>query len=142
MRTIGARKGPAYNADMAQKKILVVDDNNSFVELCILILETTGFDVKGAFSGPQALAMLREELPDLMLLDLMMPGMSGIEVCQQVRAEHDGAVRIVMYTADGREATHERSLAAGADGVLSKDVPIYDIPSRLAHYLYTTAPLG
>lgn len=127
---------------MARKKILVVDDNNSFVELCILILEAADFDVKGAYSGRQALEMLQEELPDLILLDLMMPGMSGIEVCQQVRARYNSDVRIVIYTADGRDATLARSLEAGADGVLNKDVPIYDIPSRLAHYLYTTAPLG
>lgn len=141
MRTIGASRRRAYNAGMARRKILVVDDNNSFVELCIIILEGAGFEVTGAFSGPQALDMLQKELPDLILLDLMMPGMSGIEVCQKVRAEHNGDVRIVIYTADGREATHERSLAAGADGVLNKDVPIYDIPSRLAHFLHTTEPL-
>jgi CheY-like chemotaxis protein len=121
---------------MAPKKILVVDDNNAFVELCIIILESVGYEVQGAFSGAQALSMLQKELPDLMLLDVMMPGMSGFEVCRQARAEHDGSLQIVMYTADGREATYQRSLEAGANGVLNKEIPVYEIASLLTDYLH------
>jgi DNA-binding response OmpR family regulator len=127
---------------MARKKILIVDDDNSLVELCMIVLGAAGYEVRGAYNGPQALTMLQKELPDLILLDVMMPGMSGIEVCRQVRAEYDGSPQIVMYTADGRDATYHRSLEAGANDVLNKEVPIYEIVSRITRCLYPTAPLG
>ncbi len=123
---------------MARKKILVVDDNTAFVELCMIILESAGYEVQGAYSGAQALSMLQQELPDLVLLDVMMPGMSGFEVCRQARAEHDGSLQIVMYTADGRDATYQRSLEAGANGVLNKEVPVYEMANLLSSYLYPT----
>ena len=55
-------------------KILVVDDEHSLVNLCLMILEQAGFNVRGAFSGKQALQMVGDEMPDLILLDVMMPG--------------------------------------------------------------------
>ncbi|HZD10917.1 MAG TPA: response regulator, partial [Candidatus Binatia bacterium] len=57
------------------KKILIVDDERSLVELCQIILEAAGFDVRGALSGYEALNMITEDVPDLVLLDVMMPGM-------------------------------------------------------------------
>jgi two-component system response regulator VicR len=120
---------------MVRNKLLVVDDEASLVELCQIILEDAGYVVRGAFNGEQALKMVAEEMPDLVLLDVMMPGISGIEVCRELRARHNGDLRIVMYTADEREATHIKSLEAGADGILTKGVPIYEIPSHLVRYL-------
>jgi DNA-binding response OmpR family regulator len=120
---------------MVRNRLLVVDDEASLVELCQIILEEAGYVVRGAFNGEQALKLVAEEMPDLVLLDVMMPGMSGIEVCRELRTRYDNGLRIVMYTADEREATHNKSLEAGADGVLTKEVPIYDIPSHLVRYL-------
>ncbi|MCZ7670558.1 MAG: response regulator [Chloroflexi bacterium] len=70
-------------------KILVVDDEPSLVELCRIILEQAGFNVRGAYNGRQALSMVTEDTPDLVLLDVMMPGMDGIEVCRRIRTEHE-----------------------------------------------------
>lgn len=120
---------------MVRNRLLVVDDEASLVELCQIILEEAGYEVRGAYSGEQALKLAAEELPDLVLLDVMMPGMSGIEVCRELRSRYDSQLRIVMYTADEREATHRKSLEAGADGILTKEVPIYDIPAHIVHYL-------
>lgn len=124
------------------KKILIVDDEKSLVELCQIILEAAGFEVRGAYSGHQALNMIMEERPDLVLLDVMMPGMDGIEVCRRIRSQHERHPRIVMYTADDREATLDSSLDAGANAVLTKETPVYDIPGKLAHYLVPTGGLG
>ncbi len=118
-------------------KVLVVDDEVSLVQLCQLVLANAGFAVCGALSGRQALKLVAEEQPDLILLDVMMPGMDGIEVCRQIRATHsrNKHLRIIMYTADLRDSTKQSSLAAGADDCLTKDIPIYDLPSRISHYL-------
>lgn len=123
------------------KKILVVDDEKSLVQLCLIILEAAGYEVRGAYNGRQALSMITEDLPDLVLLDVMMPGMDGIEVCRRIRAEHTGYPRIVMYTADGRDATRDNSLTAGANAVITKETPIYDIPAKIVNYLTPTGPL-
>jgi CheY-like chemotaxis protein len=123
-----------------KKMILVVDDESSLVQLCQLVLEDAGFKVRGAYSGRQALQFLAEELPDLVLLDVMMPGMDGIEVCRQIRARQDnGQPRIIMYTADERDSTRDNSLAAGADALITKETPIYDLPSKIKTYLNTKA---
>lgn len=117
------------------KKILVVDDEKVLVQLCRIILEAAGFEVRGAYNGNQALTMALEELPDLVLLDVMMPGLDGIEVCRQIRETHHLNVPIVMYTADERDITRRNSLAAGANGVLTKETPIYEIPIKIGMYL-------
>lgn len=113
-------------------KVLVVDDEASLVQLCELVLKSAGFAVLGALSGRQALRLVAEEEPDLVLLDVMMPGMDGIEVCRLIRAnsKRPKMPRIIMYTADLRDHTKQRSLAAGADDFITKDIPIYDLPDR------------
>lgn len=122
---------------ISMAKVLVVDDEVSLVQLCQLVLANAGFAVCGALSGRQALKLVAEEEPDLVLLDVMMPGMDGIEVCRQIRASHNRSKppRIIMYTADLRDSTKQNSLAAGADDFITKDIPIYDLPSRISHYL-------
>ena len=121
------------------KKILVVDDEKVLVQLCRIILEAAGFEVRGAYNGNQALTMALEEMPDLVLLDVMMPGLDGIEVCRQIRETHHLKVPIVMYTADERDITRRNSLAAGANGVLTKETPIYEIPIKIGMYLESDA---
>jgi DNA-binding response OmpR family regulator len=115
-------------------KVLVVDDEISLVQLCELVLQSAGFSVCGALSGRQALRLIDEQDPDLVLLDVMMPGMDGIEVCRQIRTNKRPR-KIIMYTADLRDSTRQNSLAAGADDFITKDIPIYDLPSRLSHFL-------
>lgn len=123
------------------KKILIVDDERSLVQLCQIILEAAGFEVRGAYNGYQALNMVTEEVPDLILLDVMMPGIDGIEVCRRIRSEYERYPRIVMYTADERDDTHDHSIEAGANAVLNKETPVYDIPSKIANYLVPTGSL-
>jgi CheY-like chemotaxis protein len=117
-------------------KILVVDDEPSLVDLCKIILQQAGYIVRGAYNGRQALSMVVEETPDLVLLDVMMPGMDGIEVCRQIRTEHENPPPcIVMYTADERDETRDSSLTAGATAVLTKETPVFDLPQQIGAYL-------
>jgi two-component system phosphate regulon response regulator PhoB len=117
-------------------RILVVDDEVTLVKLCQIIFENAGYQVRGALSGHQALEMITEEMPDLILLDVMMPVMTGIELCRQIRAQHP-ATRpcILMYTADDREETREHSIAAGADAVITKATPVFELPAKISPFI-------
>lgn len=117
--------------------VLVVDDEATLVELCRIILENAGYKVRGAINGRDALQSIQEEMPDVVLLDVMMPGMDGIEVCRQIRNRFDlGNPRILMYTADSRKETRENSLAAGADDLITKETPIFELPEKINSCLF------
>lgn len=120
-------------------KILVVDDDVSLVHVSKLILEDIGYSVAGAYSGPQALQMIEEDMPDLILLDVMMPGMSGLEVCQKIRSQYvSPAPYILMYTADDREITRQNCLDAGANDLVTKDTPISELAAKIQLVLAAT----
>ena len=117
-------------------KILVVDDETSLVSLCLLIFEQAGYNVRGALNGKQALQMVHDEMPDLILLDVMMPGMDGIEVCRRIRELlPQERPFILMYTADDRQKTKSESMLAGATDFISKETPIFDLPGKIQGYL-------
>jgi CheY-like chemotaxis protein len=121
-------------ADM--NKILVVDDELSLVQLCQIILEGAGYRVRTAINGSEALDAITEDKPDLILLDVMMPGMSGIEVCRRIRTEYDNYTPcILMYTADDSRETYDSSKTAGADALITKDTPVFDLPTKISYYL-------
>lgn len=121
-------------------KILVVDDEMELVQLCRIVLEDAGYKVVGAYNGTQALRVVGEELPHLILLDVMMPGMTGIEVCRHIRDTVGPDIcTIIMYTADDSRETRASSMEAGADDLISKQVPIFELASKLRNYLSSTA---
>lgn len=118
------------------KKILVVDDEKALVQLCRLILEGEGYEVYTAYNGKQALLVVEEKLPDLVVLDVMMPGITGIDVCREIRGYTLAKQPfILMYTADERGSTVEESLSAGANAVLTKETSVYDIPKHVTAFL-------
>ena len=123
-------------------KILIVDDDVSLVQLSQLILEDMGYGVRGAVNGVQALVMIAEDMPDLILLDVMMPQMNGLEVCRRIRHLYMPPIPyILMYTADDREETRRNSLDAGADDLITKDTPISDLAAKI-EILLAGLPLG
>ena len=118
-------------------KVLVVDDEISLVELCRIILENAGYQVQGAIGGLEALDFVQQDMPDVVLLDVMMPGMDGIEVCREIRSRYKSSNPcILMYTADGRKETLENSLAAGANDLITKEIPIFELPAKINNYLH------
>jgi two-component system phosphate regulon response regulator PhoB len=101
--------------------VLVVDDEPTILELVRYTLEDDQVTVLEAADGLQALATAREARPELILLDVQMPHLDGLEVCRRLRADAALAgARIVMLTAAGQEADRARGLAAGADDYLTK----------------------
>jgi len=106
---------------MAKERILVVEDEEDIRDLVEYNLLKQGYAVEGVGSGEAALAAARRELPDLILLDIMLPGMDGLEVCRRIKGEpKTQGVPIVMVTAKGEEIDQVTGLEVGADDYLTK----------------------
>ncbi len=119
------------------KKVLVVDDENDLVQLYQIVLQVAGYQVFGANSGKIALDVFETEKPDLILLDVMMPGMDGIHVCREIRSReaNNGDCAIIMYTANDSVENRDASRKAGANELLSKDISLDMLQSKIARYL-------
>lgn len=111
------------------KRILAVDDDPSVAEALTMWLRMEGYDVTTVGDGEAAVAAFREQVPDLVILDLMLPGMDGIEVCKVIRAE--SGVPIVMLTARGETEELVRGLEAGADDYVVKPPKPDELLARL-----------
>src|SRR5437867_4014259 len=101
--------------------ILIVDDEKDLVDLVAYNLGKAGYTVSRAYDGPSALRQALDRPPSLMVLDLMLPGMDGLEVCRKVRADPRGpGILILMLTAKGEETDKVVGLEVGADDYLTK----------------------
>jgi DNA-binding response OmpR family regulator len=105
-------------APVAQKRILVVDDEPSICDVLTRYLEREGYAVEVAADGPEALRATAQMSPDLIVLDLMLPGLDGLEVCHRLRMQ--SAVPIIMLTARDEEADKVRGFTTGADDYMTK----------------------
>lgn len=110
-------------------RILVIDDDTALAEMISLVLETDGFVVDVCGDGAQALAAYRAVRPDLILLDLMLPGIDGIQVCRLIRAESD--VPIIMLTARSDTPDVVAGLEAGADDYVAKPFKPQELVARI-----------
>jgi two-component system phosphate regulon response regulator PhoB len=106
---------------MSKQRILAVDDEEDILELLKYNLSRDGFTVRCATRGEEALRVVREEKPDLVLLDLMLPGTDGLEVCRLLKGNPETqAIPVVMLTAKGEEADVVAGLELGADDYITK----------------------
>lgn len=114
------------------KTILIVDDSEPVVLLLKELLRIKGFTVLSALSGVKALSILQHSSPDLVLLDLMMPGMDGFEVLSAIRkSEETGHLRVFMLTANSEPELRKKAIDLGADGYLTKPVNLNQLNSVL-----------
>ena len=103
------------------QKILIADDEPNILISLEFLMKREGFQVRTAADGIAAIQAVALDRPDLILLDVMMPGKTGFEVCQAVRAdEANNSVRILMLTAKGRETDVTKGMALGADAYMTK----------------------
>jgi DNA-binding response OmpR family regulator len=114
---------------MTARKILVIDDEPLITESLEYSLKQEGFQVLVANDGYQALKISREETPDLIVLDIMLPGMDGWEVCRRLRQE--STVPIIMLTARGQEIDRVLGLELGADDYLPKPFSFRELLARI-----------
>ncbi len=122
--------------EFERRRILVVDDEERMVRFIRLNLEHDGFLVSEAFNGRQALEKMRDDTPDLILLDVMMPDMDGFEVLQMIREVSN--VPVIMLTAKGEEEDRIRGLELGADDYITKPFSPREMISRIKAVLRRT----
>ena len=115
--------------------VLVADDDQDIVRFVEVNLRLEGYEVATASDGEQALQGAYDLLPDLVLLDVMMPKIDGFEVCQRLRADGWSALKILMLTAKGRDVEIEKGLALGADGYVTKPFSTAELVARVADML-------
>ena len=114
---------------MAGKRVLVVDDDIKTVELVKLYLNRDGYKVLTAYDGIEALRLAQEGHPDLIVLDLMLPGLDGLQVCRTLRSESD--VPIIMLTARTTEQDRLTGLDSGADDYVTKPFSPKELAARV-----------
>ena len=114
---------------MSRARILVVDDDEALAEMIGIVLRNDDYEVSFAADGTSAVPAFRSARPDLVLLDLMLPGIDGLEVCRQIRAESD--VPIIMLTAKSDTEDVVRGLESGADDYVPKPFKPAELVARV-----------
>jgi two-component system, OmpR family, alkaline phosphatase synthesis response regulator PhoP len=117
-------------------KILIADDEQNIVISLEFLMKREGFEVSVANDGEEALARIRSDAPDLVLLDVMMPRKTGFEVCQEVKSDPAlQAVKILMLTAKGRDTEVAKGLAMGADAYMTKPFSTRELVAKVKSLL-------
>jgi CheY-like chemotaxis protein len=118
--------------------ILIVDDNPLNLKLARVTLETEGYNVRTAIDAEEALKMLGGQLPIVILMDIQLPGMDGLELTRQLKADAATAdVAIVAVTAYAMNGDEQKALAAGCDGYIRKPFTTGALPGLIAEYIRT-----
>jgi len=121
--------------------VLLVEDEPAQREVLAYNLSAEGFEVRQADNGEEALLMLREELPDLLLLDWMLPNVSGIEICRRLKSRPDtSALPIIMLSARSEEVDRVRGLETGADDYMVKPYSLAELMARVRTQLRRVRP--
>ena len=122
---------------MANERILIVDDEEDVLELVQYNLDRNGYHVETATSGEQAITKTKKKLPDLIILDLMLPGIDGLEVCKKLKSDvKTEGIPIIMLTAKGEEADIVTGLELGADDYVTKPFSPKVLVARVRRLLH------
>ena len=131
-----AGPGPLWRREMSGEPILIVDDNPVNLKLFRVVLAGEGYDVRTATDAEEALDLLREFHPKLILMDIQLPGMDGLDLTRRLRA--DPATRrivILALTAYAMKGDDQKTLEAGCDGYIAKPVDTRTLPGIIAQHL-------
>ena len=118
------------------KKILIADDEPNIVAAIEFLLKQRGHDVYTATDGAEALSIVERIVPDLVLLDVMMPQASGYEVCQNIRRRPEWRhIKVIMLSAKGRDVEVTKGMAVGADAYVTKPFSTKDLVAKVQELL-------
>ncbi|MBI3146901.1 MAG: response regulator [Betaproteobacteria bacterium] len=118
------------------KKVLIADDEPNIVTSLQFLMERNGYEVRVARSGDEALEQVGTFLPDLVLLDVMMPAKNGYEVCQKIKENEAWAkIKVIMLTAKGRDTEVSKGIALGADAYTSKPFSTKELVTKVRELL-------
>jgi DNA-binding response OmpR family regulator len=118
------------------KKVLVVDDEVNIVVSLEFLIRQAGYSLRTAYNGQQALEEVAVFLPDLVLLDVMMPKINGFEVCRRIREHPDWQhIKVIMLTAKGREVEMTKGLDLGADAYIIKPFSTKELMAEIRRHL-------
>ena len=117
---------------MEGRKILVVDDETHIQEMLRINMKSHGYECLSAYTGEEGLTIAREEMPDLILLDVMMPGIDGVETCRRLKADKDlRAIPVIMVSAKSQGQDKIKGLEGGADDYITKPFSIHELFLRI-----------
>ncbi len=126
---------------MAGEPILIVDDNAQNLKLARVILSVEGYDIRTAGDAEEALRILATFTPRLILMDLQLPGMDGLELTRQLRADPERrTILIIALTAYAMKGDEAKALAAGCDGYITKPIDTAKLPVVVAQHLSANRP--
>ena len=119
-----------------QKKIVLIDDNPVVRQLYTRLFQKAGYNIITAENGEEGLAVIRKESPDAAVIDYMLPDISGLEVCRQLRSDTNAdTIRLVLFTADEQEDTRKKALEAGVETVVVKSPEASEIIAKIEQSL-------
>ena len=126
---------------MEGKSILIVDDNTQNLKLARVVLANEGFDVYTASNAEDALQLLRTVTPRLILMDIQLPGMDGLELTRRLKADPaTRPIRVIALTAYAMKGDDEKAFAAGCDGYITKPIDVERLPVVVSSYLAERSP--
>jgi len=127
---------------MSNERILVVDDNPANLKLVSDLLEWSGYQISKAVDAEQALEAIRQTVPDLILMDIGLPGMDGLTLTRKLKADDaTKRIRVVALTAFAMKGDEQKALDAGCDGYIAKPIDTRKLPNQVAMYLPNENPL-
>ena len=126
-------KSPVFPSVVTGNKILVVDDNPDALKATRRILETAGYEVMEADTGRACLALLQENHPDLVLLDIILPDMDGLEVCRQIKTSPALEHLFIILMSSAQISSHQQALGleSGADGYIARPISNLELVARV-----------
>jgi two-component system, cell cycle response regulator DivK len=123
-------------------KILIVEDSPDNMKLFRAVLTLKGHEVIGLPGGERLLETIERTVPELVLMDIQLPGQDGFELLREIRESPFSALRVVALTAHAMTGDRERALAAGFDGYITKPIDIHNFPSQITRALSGERPEG
>ena len=136
VRQVFAADGNGPKLNMAEKTILIVDDNPVNLKLIRILLAGEGYDVHTASDGENALRVLQDLRPQMILMDIQLPGIDGLELTRRLKADPmTRDITIVGLTAYAMKGDEQKILAAGCDGYIAKPIDTRTLPAVIQRYL-------